>query len=175
MRFQSLILGLVMFGFFLADDSAAQRRDRDADGRRREPDARWRQDDQWFDPDWWHEWSPPERDWSPGWRRDGRWRSPFRGPRSPGPRQVTLGIVYDDTAAGIRIRSVVPGSPAQRAGLRRGDYLLQMDGRRLWSAADVRRMLQYRDPGERIRVTFDRRGRIRQTTIRVRSRRALFG
>jgi S1-C subfamily serine protease len=42
---------------------------------------------------------------------------------------------------GVEVVEVVPDSPADRAGLREGDLIVELDGRRVESAADLQRMM----------------------------------
>src|SRR5215469_13637742 len=53
-----------------------------------------------------------------------------------------LGITMSETADGVvRVSGIRPNSPADEAGLRPGDVLLAMDGRDIYSAQDVTRMV----------------------------------
>lgn len=46
----------------------------------------------------------------------------------PGQRRWTLGITADTAEIGVRIRDVQSRSPAERAGLERGDLIINVDG-----------------------------------------------
>lgn len=48
-----------------------------------------------------------------------------------------LGEVLEETADGLRVTGVLPGSPAEAAGLRAGDVLLAVAGREVATFADV--------------------------------------
>jgi hypothetical protein len=151
------------------------RRERDARqpgaDRRRERDRD--RDDQWFDPRWWHPDHWPDRGRTPP-----RWGSPWprypddgRRPRQPAPptrsQRAALGVYFHDAPNGLRVTSVVPGGPADRAGMRAGDHLLAIDGRRISTSADARRILRRRQPGEWVRLQFQRRNRVRQAIARL--------
>jgi S1-C subfamily serine protease len=62
------------------------------------------------------------------------------GQNAPLPRRVVrhFGLVTD---SGVRVMSVEPGSPAQRAGLREGDVLVQWDGMPVAGIDDLHRLL----------------------------------
>lgn len=67
---------------------------------------------------------------------------------------VTLG--EQDDMNGVRIESVTPGSPAARAGLRSGDRLMAIDGRRTDDRNSVVEMLESRGAGSRAEIRFRR-------------------
>ena len=59
---------------------------------------------------------------------------------------------------GVLVESVLPGGPAERAGLRDGDFIQQFNGRALNSADDMRSLLRSTPPGRTVPVTFLRDG-----------------
>jgi hypothetical protein len=87
----------------------------------------------------------------------------YRGPAYNGAYPVAprayLGITMSETADGVvRVSGVRPSSPADMAGLRPGDILLAMDGRDIYAAQDVTRMVARHVPGEAVRLDLDRNG-----------------
>jgi S1-C subfamily serine protease len=62
------------------------------------------------------------------------------GQNAPLPRRVVrhFGLIKE---SGVRVMSVEPGSPAQRAGLRDGDVLVQWDGKPVAGIDDLHRLL----------------------------------
>src|SRR5215469_1664817 len=53
-----------------------------------------------------------------------------------------LGVTfYSDQSAPLEIRRVMPGSPAEQAGLERGDEILSVDGRRVASVQQLRQQI----------------------------------
>ncbi len=54
--------------------------------------------------------------------------------------------------SGALVREVVPGGPAEQAGVRRGDLLVQLGGIRLSSGNELRRALQESSPGTVLKV-----------------------
>jgi len=75
-------------------------------------------------------------------------------------RGPQLGVYPQQTAEGILVRKVVEKSAADRAGLRQGDVLIALDGRKLQRASDIFRRLRRMKKGQEIKVTFKRDGRI---------------
>ena len=59
---------------------------------------------------------------------------------------------------GLRVLKVVPGSPAAKAGIARHSKLLAIDGRRVSTAAGVKRLLLSRRPGETLTLTIQPSG-----------------
>jgi S1-C subfamily serine protease len=53
---------------------------------------------------------------------------------------------------GILIDAVVKGSPAERAGVRVGDVLVELDGHAVESPGRLRRLLEDRKPGDKVRL-----------------------
>lgn len=78
----------------------------------------------------------------PALRRDGRVRRPFLG--------VTT------ARDGTRVTEVARGGPAARAGVREGDVVVSVDGRRVRSSDDVAQAVQRREPGDRVEVVVRR-------------------
>ncbi len=81
-------------------------------------------------------------------------------------RRLWLGAVLRSVAArgsrpgmlpsgsrGVLVRRVLPGSPAARAGLHRGDLIVAVDGRRASSPAQIRTAMASMTPGGRLRLT----------------------
>ncbi len=63
-----------------------------------------------------------------------------------------------DGAEGALIQSVLEGFPADRAGLRRGDVIVAVDGHPVNNAADLRLRVATFPPGARVEVAFIRDG-----------------
>ena len=59
---------------------------------------------------------------------------------------------------GAEVANVVPGGPAERAGLRPGDVIKRVAGQDVRVPADVARAIESRAPGEEVEIEFDRGG-----------------
>lgn len=59
--------------------------------------------------------------------------------------------------AGVPIAGVAEGSPAEQAGLRDGDVLLEWDGKKVSSWAEIEKDMATRKVGERVRVKVEQR------------------
>jgi membrane-associated protease RseP (regulator of RpoE activity) len=74
-----------------------------------------------------------------------------------------LGVTfYNDQSAPLEIRRVVSGSPADEAGLERGDEILSVDGRRVSTVQQLRQRIDRVGPDEDVELGILRDGR-RQT------------
>lgn len=65
-------------------------------------------------------------------------------------------------ASGAIIGTVEKGSPADKAGIKAGDVLVEIDGKPVANASDVRNRVGLREPGSTVAITLLRQGR-RQT------------
>jgi S1-C subfamily serine protease len=70
----------------------------------------------------------------------------------------------------VRLGSVVPGSAAERAGLRAGDVLVRLADTGLHAFADLRDQLGRRRPGETLQLVYLREGLDHATSVTLDSR-----
>jgi len=72
--------------------------------------------------------------------------------RGMDPNRPMLGVQFDTNPSpgGCAIRQVVPGSPAEKAGLKAGDVVWQVDGKDVKSARDIVVLLRAKKPGQRV-------------------------
>jgi S1-C subfamily serine protease len=77
-----------------------------------------------------------------------------------GQRKVSLGVVPDFAFAGpgVRLEGVVPGSPAEAAGLRAGDVLLAVGGTPVAGLKALSALLKSLEPGA-VQLRYRRDGR----------------
>ncbi len=66
---------------------------------------------------------------------------------------------------GAYLNRVVAGSPADKAGLKAGDVVTVMDGRKIVKTEDLRLAIQARRPGETVELTYNRAGTEYKTRI----------
>ena len=74
-----------------------------------------------------------------------------------------IGVVLEDLEApaaghleGARIKEVSPGSPAERAGLRKGDIILKADDLPIRSATQMRNLIRLTPVGQQVRLIIER-------------------
>ena len=77
-------------------------------------------------------------------------------------RRTVLGVLTDQYGDydGAHVSSVVRNSPADEAGLMPGDLILKVNGREIRDSWDLTNAINDHDGGERVMITYDRRGRI---------------
>jgi thiol-disulfide isomerase/thioredoxin len=83
---------------------------------------------------------------------------------APGWLGVELAAVPSGEA-GVMVRDVVPGAPAQRAGIEAGDRLLTVDGEPVGRPQDVVRNVSRHRAGERLSIGFERAGNRRLLAV----------
>lgn len=67
-----------------------------------------------------------------------------------------LGIYGTDAPYGVFLQSVVPGSPAEQAGLRQGDFIVRVDNLQRPSMTQLVEYLEKQTPGGRIQIAAQR-------------------
>ena len=75
------------------------------------------------------------------------------------PPRPRLGVTIEAAEGGVRIAEVASGSIAERAGLRKGDVILTIAGRRAGRAADVAGAVMRQAPGTWLPIEVQRGGR----------------
>jgi serine protease Do len=85
-----------------------------------------------------------------------------------------IGIALEDMEVpakgvlqGARIKDVSPGSPAERAGLRRGDIILKANDLPIRSATQMRNLIGLTPIGQQVRLTIERDRTTENATVEV--------
>jgi serine protease Do len=76
--------------------------------------------------------------------------------------------------SGVTISDVVPGTPADQAGLKVGDTITTIDGKKVTKGSMLVDDIASRKPGTKIELGFVRNGKQEQTTVTVADRAKLF-
>ncbi len=87
-------------------------------------------------------------------------------------QRAYLGVSNGDTPddSGARVGAVVPGGPADKAGLRAGDKITAIDGREVQDSEDVSAAINSLKPGDSARITVDRDGNRRTLSVTLGTR-----
>lgn len=72
-----------------------------------------------------------------------------------------------ESAEGIFVSEIVEGSGADKAGLRKGDVITDIDGVRMKSFADLSGYVGSKNPGDRVNATILRNGNQRSVSIEI--------
>lgn len=80
------------------------------------------------------------------------------GAGAAGPRRVSLGTIPDFSrdSGGVLLQGVMPGSPAEKAGLKAGDIVISLGGKPIDTLADFSAALKEHQPGDSVEVVVRR-------------------
>jgi serine protease Do len=76
--------------------------------------------------------------------------------------------------SGITVSTVVPGSPADQAGLKVGDTITAVDGRKVTKGTELVADIASTKPGSKVTLSFIRNGKPQDATVTVADRAKLF-
>ncbi|HMM36114.1 MAG TPA: M20/M25/M40 family metallo-hydrolase, partial [Thermoanaerobaculia bacterium] len=97
-------------------------------------------------------------------RKDGAAAAGAAAPQGGAPgqgRRVSFGTMPDFAfeGPGVKVDAVVPGSPAEKAGVRAGDVLLRLDGKEVANLRDYSEQLKAARPGQTVKAALRRDGK----------------
>ncbi len=64
-----------------------------------------------------------------------------------------------ETGSGVLVADVIPGSPAEKAGIQRGDIITAVDGKPVHNTNELQLEIMYRNPGDKVVVELIRGGK----------------
>jgi serine protease Do len=76
---------------------------------------------------------------------------------------------------GAVVTKVEPDSPSAKAGLQANDVILEFDGERVRSVAELRRLLRETPPDRQVSMKVSRAGQLRDLNVTLEARRSPFG
>jgi len=83
-------------------------------------------------------------------------------------RQTVIGVRLDPRSSGsggVRLGSIEPGGPAEKAGLRAGDVITRFAGRPIDDAVALIALIRKNAAGEEVQVSYERDGETSQTSM----------
>jgi len=97
----------------------------------------------------------------------------------------SIGIMFDavenpaiarvyGSGSGVPISSVVAGSPADQAGLKVGDTITSVDGKKVSKGTELVADIASRKPGSKVNLGFLRNGKAQETSVTIADRAKLF-
>jgi predicted metalloprotease with PDZ domain len=90
--------------------------------------------------------------------------------RADEPPSAMLGIVPKDVLNHVIVQDLYVGSPAQLAGLRAGDRILEIGDKEVLSAADMIEIIREFQPGARVEIHASRQGWVKRVTVTLAER-----
>jgi putative serine protease PepD len=83
-----------------------------------------------------------------------------------------LGVGVETTSSGVRLTVVRSGAPAAGAGLRAGDVVTAVDGKKVASAEELQSVIDAQRPGSTIELTYSRGGTSHTVDVELANRPA---
>ena len=80
---------------------------------------------------------------------------------------------YFEVDHGVLIESVVEDSPAEKAGLKAGDIISEISGKKIEDYRDLIRTVNYYDPGETVEVKYFRKGKSSSVKVELGERKKM--
>lgn len=71
--------------------------------------------------------------------------------------------------SGVYVDSLLKNSAAGKAGIREGDVIQEVDGRKVSKASELRELIARHDPGDKVRIKVDRFGKMHDFTVTLNS------
>jgi hypothetical protein len=100
-----------------------------------------------------------EADWA-------RWIGTLKAPAASLPaNHAYIGVHVENQADGLRITSVVSGSGADKAGLKIGDVLMELDGQCITESTELMQFVDGMNVGDRLTVNFRRDKACQDATV----------
>ncbi len=88
----------------------------------------------------------------------------FPAPKKP-PFFALLGVLIKESKKGLEIQAVLPGRPAAKAGLKKGDVILEADGQKIHDVADLKLVLYQKGPKDKVKLLILRKGKTKKVTV----------
>lgn len=85
----------------------------------------------------------------------------------PMDKRLAKSMGLDETTKGVLVAGVAPGSPAQKAGLRRGDIIQRVDGVEVDSSQTVQKQVRTHKPGDDVDLLVLRNDKLEPVTVKV--------
>ncbi|MCP4377334.1 MAG: PDZ domain-containing protein, partial [bacterium] len=86
-----------------------------------------------------------------------------------GAEQACIGVQLARQVDGVRIVRVIPDSAAANAGLRRGDVIVKLDGRRMVDTEELLRTVTAHEVGDEVEIEYKRGDEYKTVTTKLRA------
>lgn len=74
-----------------------------------------------------------------------------------------------DDINGLYVQSVVKGGAAEAAGIKKGDVITKIDGKKIYSSSDLQERVARLRPGDKVTITYKRDGKEKDVTLTLKS------
>ncbi|WP_372368772.1 trypsin-like peptidase domain-containing protein [Candidatus Uabimicrobium sp. HlEnr_7] len=91
-------------------------------------------------------------------------------------KQQTLGLKLGQNTQKkwyTYVKSVIPGSPAAKAGIEANSRIISLDGKKIRSIFDFNKIVYVKNIGEQVRARFQKNGQVRTTYLTISQRKQL--
>ncbi|MBK9735371.1 MAG: PDZ domain-containing protein [Saprospiraceae bacterium] len=88
----------------------------------------------------------------------------------PNHNKVSLGVMIEDSDSGVVITDIVNGSAAEAAGLRRGDVILKINDKYIFTSNGLLNTLNPFNVNEKVKVKYIRDGKEKSTSVTLKGR-----
>ncbi|MGQ0429239.1 MAG: PDZ domain-containing protein [Gammaproteobacteria bacterium] len=89
--------------------------------------------------------------------------------RLPNPRRAMLGINLGATEGdGVRVNNVSPGGPAAEAGVKAGDVIMSIEGKKVATGRELVKVMEGVEPGQKVALELERGGKPVQVAVEAR-------
>jgi hypothetical protein len=99
----------------------------------------------------------------------------FNGDDMPMPaNKAILGVITEkQAAAGVTVKSVAKGTPAEKAGIREGDIITAIDNEKINEPAGLFEAIGQHKPGDKVTVTYIRDSKTNKATVTLDERKEM--
>jgi len=74
-----------------------------------------------------------------------------------------------DDINGLYVQSVVKGGAAEAAGIKKGDVITKIEGKKIYSSSDLQERVARLRPGDKVTITYKRDGKEKDVTLTLKS------
>lgn len=81
--------------------------------------------------------------------------------------RAMLGVMTDENEKGAELESINKESPAEKAGLKKGDIITKIDDKKIEATDDVTKAIRGHKPGDKVSITYLRDGKEQKATAEL--------
>jgi len=84
--------------------------------------------------------------------------------------KVRMGVLLDEKIEGkfgVRIKKITKESPAEEAGLMVDDIILKIDGDKIYTVDQIKKMLTFFEPEQKIKITYEREDKTKTCSLQL--------